>query len=744
MKKLIVILPCLLLSNLWAQVHPFGKAQWLSPGFIEDSIIRPCPIFTKTFQLTTGIRSAKLYITVHGLYEATINGKRVGKSYFTPGFTDYHQRLQYQVYNVTGLLKKTNTIRVTVADGWYRGVFNEELQCNTFGKDASLLLQLEISYADGSKQIIISDSTWSSTTGPVRYSDLYNGEVQDTRPTIGKRYPVKVAGYTKTNLVPSISQPVTRHESFTPVKIWFTPKEEQVVDFGQNMAGWVMFSVNGKAGDTVKVAHAESLDKDGNFYTGNLRDAKAEDVYILRGGKQILEPHFTYHGFRYIKVSGLKPARDNCKAIALYTDLTKTGTFLCSNPLINRLQKNIEWSLNSNFFDIPTDCPQRSERLGWTGDAQVFCRTAAFNRDVLGFYRKWLADLSADQGANGGMPVVVPRLNRKNDYGVAGWGDAATIIPWTLYEVYGDKEVLNEQYPSMKKWVDYIVSTLDSSFTWKNKGYGDWYAPGPKTDITYIDQCFFVHSTDLLVKTAKVLDRAEDARRYGAVFTRAKAAFLELYKNPGGRTQNTQTAEVLALQFDLLPEKLCQAAADHLALLIHQNNDHLATGFLGTPYLLDVLSRYGHKDLAYTLLSQKTMPSWLYPITKGATTIWEKWDAIRPDGSMDTCSLNHYAYGAVGNWLYLHVGGIRPLAPGYQKVLICPEPGGGLAWAKTTYKCVYGPIICNWKLQGRYFFLYMKIPEGVSATVNVPGALHKKDLKAGVYHWKIRYRQAKA
>jgi len=708
-------------TNLFGQTEAFKTAYWISPAFAEQIVERPCPIFQKAFQAKEKIISAKLYITAHGLYEAQLNGLRIGNAYFTPGFTDYHKRLQYQVYNITSLLRGVDTLKVTIGDGWYRGVFNEEMQANTYGNDASLLVKLVIRYTHGRKQEIVSDSTWQCATGPIRYADLYNGEIQDTRILEQNWTKVRVSDYPFTSLIRTISPAVTEHENFAPVKVFTTPKGEQVADFGQNMAGWVKLKIRGKAGDTIKVSHAEALDKDGDFYTGNLRDAKAEDIYILNGNQQMLEPHFSYHGFRYIRVTGCKLTQSNCRAIALYSDLQHTGSFSCSNPLINQLQHNIEWSLNSNFFDIPTDCPQRSERLGWTGDAQIFCSTAAYNRDVKTFYEKWLNDFSADQGVNGGMPVIIPKLNRSNNGGVAGWGDAATIIPWTLYEVYRDKEILKAQYPSMKAWVDHIADLASlNNYQWQANGYGDWYAPGPKTDITYIDQCFFAYSAAILVKAAKVMGNREDIKRYGRILDSAKAAFLKIYLNPEGRTQDTQTAFVLALQFDLLPVDLRQKAVDRLVALIHENHDHLATGFLGTPYLLPVLSKYGYTRLAYTLLNQTTMPSWLYPVTKGETTIWEKWDAIRPDGSLDTCSLNHYAYGAVGNWLYTAIAGINKTSPGYKTIRIQPQIGGGLTWVKATYLCSYGNIVSNWQIKNNQLLLHVEIPKGTKASVSLP------------------------
>ncbi len=402
----------------------FSQAHWITYPLPEDSI-HPCPVFKKSFATNKTIKSATLYITAHGLYEARIISHRVGNDYFTPGFTSYDKRLQYQKYDVTTLIKENNEVRVTVGDGWWRGVFGGDLENNRFGDDASILFQLNIIYTDGSQQTIISDKSWLCGVSNILYSNIYNGEVFDANKKTTNWVNAKESGFSKDILIESVSEPVRKQERFKPIKIFKKNNGEQIIDFGQNMAGWVQLKINGEKGDTIKLWHAESLDKDSNFYTGNLREANAEDIYILKGDAQMLEPHFTYHGFRYALAQGFTPTKENCTAIALHTDLKHTGTFSCSDPKINRLQHNIEWSLNSNFFDIPTDCPQRSERLGWAGDAEIFCKTSAFNRNVKSFFTKWLEDLKADQSANGAVPIIVPDIYFHLDSvkkGVAGWG----------------------------------------------------------------------------------------------------------------------------------------------------------------------------------------------------------------------------------------------------------------------------------------------------------------------------------
>ena len=715
-------------------------AQWIGPGFEEDSLRRPPPIFTKSFITSKKIASATLAITAHGLYEAMLNGKRISNALFTPGWTSYDHRLQYQVYDVKGLiLAGPNRVAVTIGDGWWRGVFGGEMKHNHYGKDASLLFQLDLEYTDGGRDRIISDSSWASGTGPIRYADLYNGEVFDARMGPDMHAGVSLADFPKDNLVASIAEPVTRQETFKPLRIFTDPKGETLIDFGQNIAGWVECRLQGHEGDTIKISHAEALDKAGNFFTGNLREARAQDVYVLKGaGPEFFQPHFTFHGFRYIKVEGmrgsLKP--DDFRAIALYSDLRRTGSWSCSDTLLNKLQQNINWSQQDNFLDIPSDCPQRSERYGWTGDAQIFSRTASYNRNVQNFLSKWLMDLAADQDSLGGLPVIVPDLNGHRSRGlkrsVAGWGDAATIVPWTLFNAYGDTALLRQQYPSMKAWVnnlwhnshDYLLSA---------PGYGDWLAPDTlvETPVPYISQCYFAHSTELVMKAATVLSIYDDSVVYGALLRSVKEAFFRTW----WPLPATETGYVLALDFDLLPEAVRRLAVEKLVANVHAHKDHLSTGFLGTPALLPVLSRYGHSDLAYTILQQQTLPGWLYPVTMGATTIWEKWDAIAPDGTVGEKSLNHYAYGAVGDWLYRVVAGISELEPGYRTIKIQPHPGGGLTWVKASYECPYGRIVSNWRVEGGRFTLHVEVPPNTRAEVWLPGAKEATTVGAGVYDY---------
>lgn len=715
-----------LLSNIlpgFSQVLPFTQAKWITTGYAEDTVQVACPVFKKGFELSGTLKSATLSVTALGLYEARLNGKKVGKDYFTPGFTNYNKRLQYQEYDVTGLVQGKNELRVTVGEGWYRGVFRGAKVSDNYGSSAGLLLELTIVYVDGRKEKIVSNGSWSCAAGPIRYSAFYDGELYDAAYIPACWSAVKVLQVDRDVLVPSAAPAVRAQEEFKPAGIFKTPAGEWVVDFGQNLAGFVRLKIRGKNGDTVRLFHAEVLDQAGNFYTGNLREARAMDSYVLSGnGLEVFEPHFTYHGFRYVKVEGFNVLDAELTAVALYSDLKKTGSFSCSDSLINRLQKNIEWSMNSNFMDIPTDCPQRSERLGWLGDAQVFAPTASFLRDTRSFYSKWLKDVASEQGKNGGLPVYVPTVApfKANQYGVAGWGDAAVMIPWTVYSVYNDTTVLRAQYGSMKAWVDYVTSQSPGGL-WKARGYGDWYAPGDSTSIPYIDQCFYAHSLELMLRTAKVLNKTADIPIYEKLLLEVKSAFLDTYVSKKVANTDTQTAYVLALAFELLPEEMRAGAAAKLVALIGKNGDHLATGFLGTPHLLQVLSDYGYSDVAYKLLNQQSYPSWLYPVKMGATTIWEKWDGIDAAGTVQASSYNHYAYGAVGSWLYEYVAGIRCAAPGYSKIIIRPLIGGGLSWAKGVYLSDYGRIVSEWKIKKDKVLMKVEIPAGTTAAVVVPG-----------------------
>lgn len=734
------------------------KASWIEPGYAEDSVMRPSPMMRKEFTVNGKIARATAYITAHGIYEAELNGKRIGDAFLTPGWTSYGKRLQYQAYDVTPLVRNgRNAIGVMLGSGWYRGNIGFRNSVNFYGSDIALLCQIDITLSDGSTQSIISDGSWKSSTGAVRYSEIYHGEIYDARlEKKGWTIPgydesgwdgVKVAMHDFDVLTATQNEPVKKHETFVPVKIFQTPAGDQVIDFGQNLVGWVQMRVRGNAGDSVILSHAEVLDRDGNFYTANLRSAKARDIYVLKGvGEEFFEPRFTWHGFRYLKVEGY-PGRlrtEDFTAVALYSAMKPTGSFTTSDSLINRLQHNIQWGQKGNFLDVPTDCPQRDERLGWTGDAQAFSRTAAFNMNVNSFFAKWLKDLEADQ-VEGKVPHVVPNILGPGSVNSTGWSDVATIAPWNMYLVYGDRQLLEQQYGSMKAYVESIRRTAVDDLWNTGFHYGDWlfYRPDDDnsgmaavTDRYLIAQCFYTHSVQLLVNAAHVLGKTDDADSYSKLLGRIKDAFMKEYVTPGGRlVSGTQTAYVLALNFDMLPEELRGQAADRLVANV-KSYGHLTTGFLGTPYLCHVLSRFDHTDIAYDLLLRKKYPSWLYPVTMGATTIWERWDGQKPDGTFQTPgmnSFNHYAYGAIGDWMYRVMAGLdtREEGPGYRQSVIRPQPGGGLSHVSASLDTYYGKLSSAWTAEGEKFTLEVEIPANTTSTVYIPATDQAKILEGG-------------
>jgi alpha-L-rhamnosidase len=729
-------------------------ARWIQPAGDEDTTTsQPSPMLRRAFRLKRVPRSARAYVTSLGLYELEINGRRVGDQLFTPGWTSYRKRLQYQTYDVTALLRSgENVIGATLGDGWYRGYLAWRDKRNVYGNRLALLCQLRIEYADGSLEVFGTDDAWKSATGPIRTSDIYMGESYDARlerpgwsaPGYddSELRPVRVIDSPTVALIAPQGPPVRRVEELRPVKILETPKGATVFDLGQNMVGFVRLRLSGPAGTTITLRHAEVLDPSGELYTDNLRVAKQTVRYVLRGGgEETYQPHFTFQGFRYVAVEGWpgEPTLDSLTGVVVHSDMAVTGSFESSSPLLDQLQHNIRWGQKGNFLDVPTDCPQRDERLGWTGDAQVFARTAAFNMDVAGFFSKWLGDVVADQHPNGNVPHVVPDvLSSPSEFagGSAGWADAAVIIPWTLYLVYDDTRLLERQYPSMKAWVEYVHGQAGPSLVWNTgRHFGDWLAfattqsdyPGATTGKDLIATAFFARSTELLARAAELLGKSEDAREYAALLPRIKAAFLREFVTAAGRVgENTQTAYALALEFDLLPEELRGEAARRLAEDVRARG-HLTTGFVGTPYLCHVLTRHGYLDLAYQLLNRQEYPSWLYPVKQGATTIWERWDGLKPDGSFQNPgmnSFNHYAYGAVGDWMYRVVAGLEldPAEPGYRHVLIQPHPGGGLSAAQASLRTAYGETVSGWALADGRLTVTAVVPPNAHASVRLPAA----------------------
>lgn len=740
-------------SNDW-------EASWISSGLKSDTVNGNVPMYRKAFSLNKKVVSAKVFVTSRGLYEIQINGKRMGDSYLNPGWTSYSKHLQYQTYDVSNLLEKgKNAIGALVGSGWYRThLTGEPKKTNIFGKETALLFQMVIKYADGAQETVVSDASWKTSKSHILYSEIYNGEIQDARLeqkgystasfNDDKWTSVVLKDFPTHYITSAINEPVRKHETLKPVKVLTSPKGETILDFGQNLAGWVVVKIQGVSGDKIKLSHVEMLDKSGVPYFENLRTAKAQATYTLSGnGIETFEPHFTTFGFRYVKVEGITGKIDpnNFIAVALYSDIKKTGSFETSNASINQLQSNIQWSQKGNFLDIPTDCPQRDERLGWTGDAEVFSRTASYNFNVNQFFSKWLIDVATDQGKDGSVPFVIPNIFLPEvgfnlPESAAGWADASLIIPYNMYVTYGDKELVERQYPSMKAYLNHVRKIAKNDLWNTGWQFGDWLSYrvddsndeiGMKSAITdnyLVAQCFYVYNVQIMIKTATLLGKTEDVKEYQTLLERVKKQFQNEFMTTSGRLiSETQTAYILALQFDVLPENLRPQAVERLVKNIESYNFHLTTGFLGTPFLNPVLTRFGRNDVAYKLLLQDTYPSWLYPIkTHGATTIWERWDSKKQDGSFQDPSMtsfNHYAYGAVGDWMYRTIVGIdteEADGAGYKEITIKPQIGGGLAYAKGSLETNYGLLSSAWKVENGNFIFDVEIPVNTTATIEFP------------------------
>jgi alpha-L-rhamnosidase len=757
-----------------------GEAsQWSEAAFWETGLLRPegwtaqwmgalqadeaSPYLRTEFSLSAPVKEARLYATSLGLYKLYLNGRGIADDEFTPGWTSYGHRLQYQAYDVTGQLAGgANALGVVLGNGWYKGNLGWKDQKDIYGSQLAALLQLHIRYEDGQEELIQSGPGWKWSTGPILMSEIYHGETYDARLELAgwsaSGYddagwnPVSVFDFVKDHIISQENQPCRIVEELTPVAVIRTPKGETVLDMGQNMVGWIKFQAEGPAGTVITLRHAEVLDAQGNFYTTNLRSAKQTITYTCRGeGPESFRPHFTFQGFRYVQVEGYpgEVAADRFCGQVIHTDMEQTGFFECSNPSINQLQHNILWGQKGNFLDVPTDCPQRDERLGWTGDAQMFIRTAAYNMNVASFFTKWLRDLKADQFPDGGIPHVIPNAlpGPAKNQSSSAWGDAAVICPWTLYLCYGDIRILEEQYDSMKGWVEYIRAQGEHPYLW-NTGFhfGDWLALDAKensyvgaTPRDMIATAFYAYSCSLLAEASAVLKRDREAEEYRQLANLIKEAFRAEFVTPRGRlAAPTQTAHVLALMFGLLEEKDCPRAGEELEKLVRGEKVHLTTGFVGTPYLCHVLTAAGRNDLAYELVLQRDYPSWLYAVDKGATTIWEHWDGIKTDGTFwsdDMNSYNHYAYGAIGDWLYRVAAGLdaAPQSPGYRKLLLAPRPGGDFTWARASLDTMYGKAGSSWAqdaASGR-IRIVLDVPANSSATAVLPRAVLSQVTESG-------------
>lgn len=732
------------------------KAQWIGASFFGGPrTSSPSPYLRKEFTLQKEFVNARLYATAIGLYECYLNGSRVGDALLTPGWTDYCKHIQYQVYDVTELLRSgLNAMGAILGDGWGVGHI-AWVGRQRYADRPQFLAQIVLTYSDGSKEIIRTDESWKVTQGPILESDMLMGESYDARRELtdwshpgyedGSWWPAEVfADRGDASLVATNGPTVKRQEELRPVEIRKIPdfvNPRWIFDMSQNMVGWIRLRVRGEKGRTITIRYAEALNPDGALYTTNLRTARNTDHYTLKGdGEEVWEPRFAFHGFRYVELLGFPgiPTEESVTGIVIHSDIPSTGTFECSDPLINQLQHNIVWGQKGNFVDVPTDCPQRDERLGWTGDAQVFIRTAAFNRNVAGFFTKWTRDLEDAQYPDGAYPAVAPNPGAWSigDGGPA-WADAGLICPWTIYQCYGDTRLLEERYASMQRFIEFLSQTSQEGIRcyaeykgWH--GFGDWLALDGSdgreggTSKELIGTAFFAYSTQLMANIARILGKAEDVLRYSALHEKVREAFIKRFVNDDGTIRGaTQTSYILALRFNLLPDELRDRAAAELVRNIQNRNDHLSTGFVGTPYINWVLSEIGYLDTAYALLKQTTWPSWLYSVTQGATTIWERWDGWTHDkGFQDPGmnSFNHYAYGAIGDWMYAVIGGIDldPDQPGYKHIIMHPRPGGGLTYATAELQSMYGMIRSAWTQENGRFDWRITVPANTTTTIYVP------------------------
>jgi alpha-L-rhamnosidase len=752
-------------------LHPEDwTARFVTPDWDEDTTRpQPCPLLRREFTLSPGIIEGRLYVTALGVYEAQLNGAIVGDHVLAPGWSSYDHRLRYQTFDVTELLHEgQNAIGAILGDGWYRGRLGlHGGRRNIYGDRLALLAQLEIRYADGRTERIATDGSWHAATGPILASDLYDGEIYDARlekpgwsePGYddGQWLAVRPLDRDLAILVAASGPPGRRTELVEPVDILTSPSGRTIVDFGQNLVGRLRLTVEGAPGQTITLRHAEVL-QDGELYTRSLRTAQATDRYTLRGdGIETWEPRFTFHGFRYAEVDGWpgELQADDIRAVVCHSDVDRTGWFECSDPLVNRLHENVVWSMRGNFLYIPTDCPQRDERLGWTGDIQVFSPTACFLYDTAGFLTSWLADLAAEQAAlDGIVPFFVPDIISKPVSPAAAWGDAAVIVPWVLYKRYGDVGILADQFESMRAWVELVAGIAGEGRLWEEGiQFGDWLDPKAPPDSPgdvptappVIATAYFAKSAEILGKAAGALGRGDDEARYLALAAEIRDAFAHEYVTPAGRLlSDTATVYALALQFALLPSaEQRQHAGERLADLVRGNAYHISTGFVGTPLVCDALCNVGEYEAAYRLLMQRDCPSWLYPVTMGATTIWERWDSLLPDGSVNTgnmTSFNHYALGAVADWLHRTVGGLAPAAPGWRHIHIRPRPGGGLTYARARHRTPYGITECSWKIEAGEMKVEIEIPPNASASVSLPGHQGSPtEVGSGRYRWSYPY-----
>ncbi|MBA3709138.1 MAG: family 78 glycoside hydrolase catalytic domain [Planctomycetes bacterium] len=751
-------------ASAWSTVAGFAmgvreRAHW--QGQWINSPLTPqgtnAPYFRRSFRLDKPVAEARLYATAKGIYLGWLNGQPVSDEQFAPGWTDYKQRILYRCYDVTALLAAgadagaEQVLAAQVNDGWYKGPIGWEGLAHRWGGLLELLMVLRVTHTDGSVTVIATDDQWRTTNSPVLASTFLRGEIHDAgldSPGWDRRG-FDDATWHRANArtlgdAPALQAhrgpPVRRLQEIRPIDRWQQRPGVWIYNLGQNVAGRVRMRIQAPAGTTIRLRHGEMVTPAKDLYVDNLRSAISTDLYTAKGsGVEVWEPRFTFHGFQYVEVTGWPgdPGADAITGIVLGSDCPPAGSFSCSQPMVNQLFENIVRTQRANYFEVPTDCPQRDERMGWTGDAQAYIRTAVCAHDIAAFFTKWQQDLRDSQSQEGCFPNVAPAIPGLGEWmakGDAAWGDAGTICPLTMWKIYDDKDQLADMYPAMVRWVDYLHRTAvqDLHVRYHRDGltvFGDWLQVDCWTPPEIIMTAFFHHSTRLLADAAEILEKPEDAKRYRELQGKIKVAFNREFVRPDGRVigkrseKETQTNYLLALHFDLLPQELRAPAFERLLACLAERDWHLSTGFVGLPYLLPVLSANGRADVAYRLLNTTTYPSWLYPITQGATTIWERWNGWKKEEGPADPSMNsysHYAYGACGEWLFSDVAGIDLLEPGFKHISIRPRIGGGFTRAQATHECLYGRIASSWRIEGGVIVHEVEIPANTTARVSIP------------------------
>ena len=735
--------------------------QWSASMISPAEELAAAPLLRREVGLDPGhgeVASASLHVSSLGIFEAFVDGVPLADDVLSPGWSSYEWRLRYRSYDVTALLRETSVLGISLGNGWYRGRLSWNGHRDFYGDRLAAIAQLEVTFADGHRQLVVTDESWFAGPSETLADDLYDGQTIDSRlrddawlrpgtPPEGW-VGVKALEFDVARLVPYIGPSVVRHETRRPVEIWTSPSGRTLVDFGQNLVGWLRFTVRGEFGQEIVLRHAEVLEH-GELGVRPLRSALATDRLVLSGGDDFFEPTKTFHGFRYAEVTGWPVetagalTADSVEAVVVHSDLRRTGHFECSDDLLNQLHRNAVWGLRGNFLDIPSDCSQRDERLGWTGDIAVFAPSAVFLYDVADFLRDWLFDLSAETRAQDGLvPFVVPDVLKYEEHptefpapeSAAIWSDAAVWVPWALWRAYGDLSVLEDQYESMTAHVSRVESLLSPSGLWdKGFQFGDWLDPHAPPDRPFESRaesgvvataCLY-RTARMVADTAALLGRDDDAERFRVLADRTRSAFNDNYLQVDGTiSSDAPTVYALAIAFGVLDDDDRARAGDRLAELVAENGYHVATGFAGTPFITDALTDTGHLDAAYLLLLERGCPSWLYPVTMGATTIWERWDSMLPDGTInpgEMTSFNHYALGAVVDWMHRTIGGIAPLEPGYRRVRIAPRPGGDLTWASTSLETPHGLVAARWRVDDGTLTLDVVLPDGVTGVVSLPG-----------------------